>query len=74
VVADERDAAGPLDPYAGRTEAADVALENAAALGLGVHAMTEQLQADAHTAFNSSFNQLLATLAEKRRRNLTAAS
>ena len=55
-------------------EAADAALESAAALGLDVHAMTEQLQADALKAFASSFDQLLATLAEKRRRNLTAAS
>jgi transaldolase len=55
-------------------EAADAALERAAALGLDVHAITEQLQADALTAFNSSFDQLLATLAEKRRRNVTVAS
>ena len=55
-------------------EAAEAALESAAALGLDVHAMTERLQADALKAFASSFDQLLATLAEKRRRNLTAAS
>ena len=55
-------------------EAADAALESAAAIGLDVHAMTEQLQADALKSFASSFDQLLATLAEKRRRNLTAAS
>jgi hypothetical protein len=40
VVADRRDAAGPMDTYAGRTEAADAALEKAAALGLDIHAMT----------------------------------
>jgi transaldolase len=55
-------------------EAADAALERAAALGLDVHAITEQLQADALTAFNSSYDQLLATLAEKRRRSVTVAS
>jgi transaldolase len=55
-------------------EAADAALESAAALGLDLHAMTEQLQADALTAFASSFDQLLATLAEKRRRTVTAAT
>ena len=31
--------------------------------GLGLHAITEQLQADALKAFTSSFGQLLATLA-----------
>ncbi|HEU4690173.1 MAG TPA: transaldolase [Vicinamibacterales bacterium] len=55
-------------------EVAEAALESAAALGLDVHAMTERLQADALKAFASSFDQLLATLAEKRRRNLTVAS
>jgi transaldolase len=55
-------------------EAADAALERAAGLGLDLHAMTEQLQADALKAFTSSFDQLLATLAEKRRRIATAAS
>jgi transaldolase len=55
-------------------EGAEAALENAAALGLDLHAMTEQLQADALKAFASSFDQLLANVAEKRRRNLTAAT
>ena len=53
---------------------AEAALESAAALGLDLHAMTEQLQTDALKAFASSFDQLLTTLAEKRRRNLTVAS
>ena len=55
-------------------EDAEAALESAAALGLDLHAMTEQLQADALKAFASSFDQLLATLAEKRRQIATAAS
>ena len=42
--------------------------------GLGRHAMTEQLQADALKAFTSSFDQLLVTLAEKRRQIATVAS
>ena len=46
----------------------------AAALGLDVHAITEQLQADAIKAFASSFDQLVATLGEKRRQILTTAS
>ena len=54
-------------------EDAEAALGNASALGLDVHAITEQLQADAIKAFASSFDQLLATLAEKRRHILTAA-
>jgi transaldolase len=55
-------------------EDADAALENATDLGLDVHAITEQLQADAIKAFASSFDQLVATLAEKRRQIVTAAS
>ena len=55
-------------------EDAEAALERAAALGLDLHATTEQLQADALKAFTSSFDQLLATLAEKRRQIATAAS
>jgi transaldolase len=54
-------------------EAAEAVLERAATLGVDVHAMTEQLQADALKAFASSFDQLLATLAEKRRHIATAA-
>jgi transaldolase len=55
-------------------EDAEAVLGNAAALGLDVHAIAEQLQADAVKAFASSFDQLVATLAEKRRQILTAAS
>ena len=55
-------------------ESAEAALESAAVLGLDLHAMTEQLQADALKAFTSSFDQLLATLAEKRRQIATVAS
>ena len=55
-------------------ENVEAALENSTALGLDVHAITEQLQADAIKAFASSFDQLVATLAEKRRQILTAAS
>ena len=58
---------------AGREEA-EAALAKAAALGLDVHASTEQLQADGIKAFASSFDELLATLAEKRRLILTAES
>ena len=58
---------------AGREEA-EATLTNAAALGLDVYAITEQLQADGIKAFASSFDELLATLAEKRRLILTAES
>jgi len=54
-------------------EEAQAALERAVALGLDLHAITEQLQADAINTFASSFDQLLATLAERRRQILTAA-
>ena len=54
--------------------AVDAILATAAALGLDVHAITEQLQADAIKAFASSFDQLVATLGEKRRQMLTTAS
>ena len=43
-------------------EEAEAVLATAAALGLDVHAITEQLQADGIKAFASSFDQLLATL------------
>ena len=46
----------------------------AAALGVDVHAITEQLQADGIAAFASSFDQLVATVGEKRRQILTTAS
>lgn len=55
-------------------ERADAVLATAAAVGLDVHAITEQLQADAISAFASSFEQLLATVAEKRRHAATAAN
>jgi transaldolase len=50
------------------------ALGSAAALGLDVHAITEQLQADGVKSFASSFDQLLTTLAEKRHQLVTAAN
>jgi transaldolase len=46
---------------------AEAALANAAALGLDVQAITERLQADAISAFASSFDRLLAALDESRR-------
>jgi transaldolase len=45
----------------------------AAALGLDLHAITEQLQADGIKAFAASFDQLLATVAERRREIVTPA-
>ena len=54
-------------------EAADAVLESAAALGLDVRGVGEQLQAEALKTFASSFDQLLAALAEKRRQLFTAA-
>ena len=53
---------------------AEAVLATAAALGLDVHAITEQLQADAIKAFASSFDQLVATVGEKRRQIFTTAS
>jgi transaldolase len=49
-------------------------LATAATLGVDMHAITEQLQADAITAFASSFDQLVATLGRKRSEILTTAS
>ena len=46
---------------------ADSTLRAAAFLGLDVHAMTEQLQADGIGAFASSFDQLLTSVDHKRR-------
>ena len=46
---------------------AEVVLAVAAALGLDVHAITEQLQADAIKAFAASTEELLATVGKKRR-------
>ena len=51
---------------------AEAVLSSAATLGLDVHAITEQLQADAIKAFASSFDQLVATLGAKRSQILTA--
>ena len=57
------------------TEAeAAAALDKAAALGLDLHAITEQLQMDGIAAFASSFEQLTATVGKKRRGLLTSAS
>jgi len=54
------------------TEAdADVAVGRAAAIGLDLHAITEQLQIDGIAAFASSFEQLLATIGKKRHELLT---
>ena len=55
-------------------EEAEAVLANAAALGLDLHAITEQLQADGIKAFASSFDQLVATVGEKRRQIFTTAS
>ena len=55
-------------------EEAEAVLATAAALGLDVHAITEQLQADGIKAFASSFDEFVATLGEKRRQILTTAS
>jgi transaldolase len=46
---------------------AEAVLAKAAALGLNVRAITEQLQVDAVRAFTTSTDELLATLGEKRR-------
>jgi transaldolase len=52
----------------------EAVLKSAAALGVDVHAITEQLQEDGINAFASSFDQLVATVEEKRRRIFTTAS
>jgi transaldolase len=52
----------------------DAVLTAAAALGLDVHAITEQLQPDGILAFASSFDQLVAAVGEKRRQIFTTAS
>jgi transaldolase len=57
-----------------RAQDADATLAAAAALGLDIHAMTEQLQADGIKAFASSFDQLLASVDQKRRAITVAAS
>jgi hypothetical protein len=53
---------------------ATATLDKAAALGLDVRAITEQLQIDGIAAFASSTEQLLATVARKRRELLAPAS
>jgi transaldolase len=55
-------------------EDAEAVLAKGAALGLDLHAITEQLQADGIKAFAASFDQLVATLGEKRRQIFTTAS
>jgi transaldolase len=52
----------------------EAVLRSAAALGVDVHAITEQLQEDGINAFAASFDQLVAAIGEKRRRISTAAS
>ena len=53
---------------------AEAALAAPAALGLDVHTITEQLQTDGIKAFASSFDQLVATVGEKRTQIFTTAS
>ena len=53
---------------------ATATLDKAAALGLDVRAITEQLQIDGLAAFASSTEQLMATVGMKRRELLTPAS
>jgi transaldolase len=53
---------------------ATATLDKAAALGLDVRAITEQLQTDGIAAFASSFEQLIATVGIKRRELLTPAN
>jgi transaldolase len=57
------------------TEAeAAATLDKAAALGLDLHAITEQLQSDGIAAFASSFDELIDTVGRKRRELLTTRS
>ena len=53
---------------------AEAVLSTAAALGLDMHAITEQLQADGIKAFAFSFDRLVAAVGEKRRQILTTAN
>jgi transaldolase len=53
---------------------ANATLDKAAALGLDVRAITEQLQMDGIATFASSFERLIATVGMKRRELLTRAS
>lgn len=52
----------------------DATLAGAARLGLDVHALTEQLQADGIAAFAKSYEQLLTALDQKRRVLVRSAS
>jgi transaldolase len=53
---------------------AEAVLTTAAALGVDLHMITEQLQTDGIKAFASSFKQMVATVGEKRSQILTTAS
>jgi transaldolase len=55
-------------------QGSEAVLRTAAAVGVDVQAITEQLQADGIKAFASSFDQLVAAVGEKRRRIVTTAS
>ena len=55
-------------------EEAEAVLAAAAALGLDVHTITEQLQTDGIKAFASSLDQLVTTLGKKRSQILATAS
>jgi transaldolase len=55
-------------------EEAHTVLATAAALGLDLHTITEQLQTDGIKTFAASFDQLVVTLREKRSQILTTAS
>ena len=57
-----------------KEEEAEAVLAAAAAIGLDVPTITEQLQTDGIKAFASSFDQLVTTLGEKRSQILTTAS
>ena len=57
-----------------RGEETDAVLASAAALGLDVHAIAEQLQEDEIQECAASSEQLLASLAEKRCHMLTSVS
>jgi transaldolase len=57
-----------------RVAEAAAAIGKAAALGLDLHAITEQLQTDGIAAFASSFDQLIATVGRKRHELLATTS
>ena len=59
----------------GETETGAAAtLERVAALGLDLHAITEQLQTEGIASFASSFEQLVATVGKRRRELFTVAA